>query len=379
MSSRFRSQSWDRPLVIVLGPAPGGPGGVSSVMAQVKEEYASINAFEVIFIQTVLKGRWSVGAFVLSYFRTIGMLVSGKVLKRPIVVHLNVASRGSTYRKILFSVLCRVTRTPYICHIHGGRYRQFYRGAPWWMKWCIRSFFATASRVIVLGEVWKRFFVEEIGLAEVSVVSIPNGSSGVPVSSVPQRRQASKVSLVFSGRIEERKGVPVLLAALENLRLDLDNFTVTMLGESCDPVLAQQLQDRTYCVAPGWVNAAEVRRVMSAADIFVLPSLNEGLPMAMVEAMSAGLPVIVTAVGSIPDVIDDGEEGYLVPPAEVLPLENAIRKLISDRQLRLSMGRKARAKWERDLRADLMTARISREWELALAGPSEYVNPTRGA
>jgi glycosyltransferase involved in cell wall biosynthesis len=96
-----------------------------------------------------------------------------------------------------------------------------------------------------------------------------------------------------------------------------------------------------------WVSAEQRNALLAASDVFVLPSFQEGVPMAMLEAMACGLPVITTPVGGIPDVITDGEEGRLIAPGDVDALCRAMGALIEDEAQRLALGARARLRAER--------------------------------
>jgi glycosyltransferase involved in cell wall biosynthesis len=82
--------------------------------------------------------------------------------------------------------------------------------------------------------------------------------------------------------------------------------------------------------------------MLAKADVFVLPSYNEGLPMALLEAMSWGLPVITTPVGGIPEVVSNTQNGLLVTPGDIQQLSEAMQSLIKEEKLRLSLGSAAR-------------------------------------
>ena len=90
-----------------------------------------------------------------------------------------------------------------------------------------------------------------------------------------------------------------------------------------------------------WIEPAERDRLLAASDVFVLPSLAEGLPMALLEAMSAGLPAIVTPVGGIPDAVTHGAEGLMVEPGRVDQLTAAMARMLTDEPERLAIGRRA--------------------------------------
>ena len=88
----------------------------------------------------------------------------------------------------------------------------------------------------------------------------------------------------------------------------------------------------------GWMERLGVEKALSEADVFVLPSWAEGLPNAMIEAMAAGLAVVVSAVGNIPDLVRAGTEALLVGPQDVPALREALKKVIDDPSLRRNLG-----------------------------------------
>ena len=92
----------------------------------------------------------------------------------------------------------------------------------------------------------------------------------------------------------------------------------------------------------GWLEAERARATLAAATIFVLPSFVEGMPMALLEAMALGLPVIATPVGGVPEIVTHQVDGLLVPPGDVDALAAAIARLMSEPALRERLGRAAR-------------------------------------
>jgi glycosyltransferase involved in cell wall biosynthesis len=108
----------------------------------------------------------------------------------------------------------------------------------------------------------------------------------------------------------------------------------------------------------GWITGADKLTRLQQAAVFALPSFSEGLPMGLLEAMAAGLPVLATPVGGIPEVITDGVEGFLVDPGDVGALTDRLSRLLSDENLRGRMGRAARHKAEALFTVDVILPQL---------------------
>ena len=106
--------------------------------------------------------------------------------------------------------------------------------------------------------------------------------------------------------------------------------------------LVESLNISDQTIFPGWINTEERDRLLEEGNIFVLPSYNEGLPLSMLEAMAWGLPVIVTPVGGISEIVSDGENGLLVEPSNIEQLSDAMKSLIANEELRISLGDRGR-------------------------------------
>jgi glycosyltransferase involved in cell wall biosynthesis len=138
------------------------------------------------------------------------------------------------------------------------------------------------------------------------------------------------------------KGLPFLLEAFERLAPELEDADLAVLGDGPDMpklrALRAALPHEDRICLPGAVSGAA--RLLKAFDLFVLPSTKEGLPWAVLEASRAGVPVVATAVGALPELIDDGVTGRLVPPGDAAALADAIRSVLADRALyqRLKSG-----------------------------------------
>jgi glycosyltransferase involved in cell wall biosynthesis len=145
--------------------------------------------------------------------------------------------------------------------------------------------------------------------------------------------------VVYTGRLVPEKKVDLLLEAWSIVHREHPDATLVIVGEGAEAVPLQQ-KASTGVIFTGGVE--DVRPYLQAGDIFVLPSLNEGLSNALLEAMSAGLGVVATAVGGAPDVIQHGENGWLIPPGDPQVIQDAIKSLIEQPELCQSLAFSAR-------------------------------------
>jgi glycosyltransferase involved in cell wall biosynthesis len=184
---------------------------------------------------------------------------------------------------------------------------------------------------------------------------VPNyvDASAIATKSVPGG------NVVYAGRLSEEKGVDVLLEALARapeLRAD-----VVGDGPARDSLagLAPSLGVEDRVRFRGRLAAADVHEAMREAAVVVLPSRwYENMPITVLESFAAGVPVVASALGGMPELIEDGVDGILVPPDDPLALASALRSLVSDPSRALRMGAAARAKVERDHRPDLHLQRV---------------------
>lgn len=156
--------------------------------------------------------------------------------------------------------------------------------------------------------------------------------------------EGSTILLGTIGRLHPQKGITYLLEGFKEVRNQYKNAKLIIVGEGeLKPQLIEQakyLQIIDSTLFPG--AKTNIPEILKALDVFILPSLWEGLPLALLEAMAAGLPVIATGVGGIPEVIENNRSGIIVPTADPGAIYSSIHRLISDPELRDSMGEAGR-------------------------------------
>ncbi len=192
---------------------------------------------------------------------------------------------------------------------------------------------------------------------DVDIGMIPAGAdlNAVEPRSVPTLE--GPLRFLFVGRLVSQKGLDVLFRALSNLR-DQHDWTLTIAGEG--PLkdelarAAQGLRLSERIVFRGWLERDHLPAVYKDADVFVLPSRDEGMPNAMLEAMAAGLPVIGSRVSGIEEVVTDNYNGLLIEPDDADALTNALKTVIEDRDKTFALGQAARELVEKQYSWDLI-------------------------
>lgn len=169
-----------------------------------------------------------------------------------------------------------------------------------------------------------------------------------------------KVRLVFVGRLTAIKGLRVLLEAFTAAHAQNPKLHLTLIGDGDDRAhlesLAAPLGDAIHFA--GFQSQEAVAQAMAGADMFVLPSFAEGVPVVLMEAMAAARPVITSLVAGIPELVEDGVSGYLVPPGDAATLAERIATLAADPDLQAQMGAAGRAKVRSEFNIATESARI---------------------
>lgn len=260
------------------------------------------------------------------------------------VVHIHMSDGGSIIRKALLSMTASLFRKPVVIHTHGAEFHASYNKFPQWLQKLITSTFKHCDAFIVLTSFWREYYIHRLELSRKRVFILPNPTE-LP-DFIPNRMHSVPVRIVFLGRIGERKGAFDLVNAFAKLSKEVRAKTELVLAGDGEfeygKTLAKKLNVSDQVSFLGWVNTKQRDELLKTADVFILPSYNEGLPLALLEAMGWGLPVITTPVSGIPDVVRHCHNGLLVPPGDIQQISEAIQLMIENEDLRILLGRAAR-------------------------------------
>jgi glycosyltransferase involved in cell wall biosynthesis len=288
-----------------------------------------------------------------TFARAVAHYLAALLLRRPDLVHLHMASNGSFVRKATLFWLAWAARVPAVVHLHGAEFHLFHARLPRPLQAVVRATLTRAAVVVALGDRWARELAAIAPAAR--VVPVPNA---VRVPAVAARRQGAAPHTVFLGEIGDRKGAFVLIEAWARLA---PGTRLTLAGDGAVDrarrLIAEHGLEGSVQVR-SWLQPAQVGELLADADVLVLPSRNEGQPMAVLEAMAHGLCVVASEVGGIPELVDDGRSGLLVPPDDVEALAAALRKVLADDGLRAALGAAARERALKEFDVDVVWRRM---------------------
>jgi len=350
--------------VVMVGTALETRGGISAVVAVYREQGLFARA-GVTYLGSHRDGGAlaKLAAFAAAWLRFAALLLTQRVA----LVHVHAASRASFWRKSLFLLPAFALRVPAVFHLHGGGFADFYgdecgprRQA--FIRWVI----GRCDAVIVLSSWWQHW-VQGIVPGQ-RVVTVHNPVVVMPLADEPK----SGAAVLCMGRLGRGKGSYVLLDAAKQLATLGIEMRLRLAGDGDVEGVRRRaaelgIADRVDLL--GWIGPGEKRRELAAARLFTLPSFNEGLPMSILEAMAAGLPIVATPVGGIPDAVRDGIDGHLVPPGDVDALAARLAGLLGDPKRARAMGWAGHERVRAEFSADVLVPRIEALYREVLGTP----------
>ena len=209
---------------------------------------------------------------------------------------------------------------------------------------------------------------------------LPNASGGIPaepkaIAEIAAIAEAGEAGLLFVGRLRLRKGVEVLLRALVPLRAQgrLPRLRIVGDGEHRQAIelAAERFGVRDQVDFLGRRGPAEIRWLLARSAALVVPSIYEGMPLVILEAMVAGVPVVASRVSGIPEVVLDPETGWLVPPEDPGALAAALLDLYSAPEAARRRGERGRERLEARYRSEV----VAELWESIVGAASEKRSP----
>lgn len=205
---------------------------------------------------------------------------------------------------------------------------------PVWLRTLWRILFRAPHVIVCQSESWAGYFAGRLNRIKGDLPVIPNGITVLGgLTKFPERTRRADFRLIYLGWLESFKGPQVLAEAFLSLWRDHPELHLSICGSgNLDSAIRRSLAepvDQGRVHFPGWVETEEKRAQIAGAHCMVLPSLREGAPNVLLEAMERGLPVIASSVGAVPDMLENGRFGLLVPPSNPEALALAIKEMLA--------------------------------------------------
>jgi glycosyltransferase involved in cell wall biosynthesis len=231
--------------------------------------------------------------------------------------------------------------------------------------------FSQATYIVVLGRCFRQELVDA-GFPAERVVVLSTMFDGALFSNQAPKILERPPTVLFMSRLVVEKGVYELVEAFRTVRRAIPGARLVIAGDGPERAgLARAVNSHGLTEAvefPGYIRGKRKAEVLRDADIFVLPTYGEGLPVALLEAMASGVAVAATATGGITDVLVDGEHGLLLPEVSADAVAQAVCRLLADKEMRSAMGQRNRElAWSR-FEADVVTGALERIYVEAVGG-----------
>lgn len=310
--------------VLFLGVSKKTKGGMTAVIVSYDKYIENMH-----YIPT-----WKLGnKFVKSWYalqalaRTWFLLTFDKKIK---IVHIHGAANASFERCKLFINLAKKCGRKVILHEHAADFVEYFDGAT--DKKAITDTLKKCDALIVLSQSWKEYFAS-IGMDNTKI-HVLNNIVSPPELLSEKHVDDGKLHLMYMGEISKRKGGFDLLQAISDYKEYFrDKLILRMGGNEVDGDIKAFIKKHgleSFVSFEGWIAGQKKIECLNWEDVYILPSYNEGLPIAILEAMAYSHPVISTPVGGIPEVVETGKNGILVQPGDTKAIAEAIKCYIEN-------------------------------------------------
>lgn len=349
-----------KPKVLCVGADLTTNGGIASVIKCYHHEWiACPSDFDFCFIKTSYYKDKPAYCEPFVFLRALGLILFHLTFGNVALVHVHTSFRWSFARKSIVVLLSSMFRKHIILHFHASRFYEFFITDNRLLQWFIGKILGHCDLTLVLCRDWEEKLSKRFPFANIAVLENPfnrNDKMPAAVSCYPAFTVLFIGFLIAAKGIEDFIEVAKMAAAdgMKDIRFiiagkgDLERYVV-------DSIARDSLE--SYVEYVGWVEGEQKRELQSSASLFFLPSYNEGMPMSILEAMNHGLSILASRISGVPDLVTDGENGYLFQPGDLNGFYSAIKKLYFDRPLLEQLGRKSKER-SRQFASDVVYGKL---------------------
>lgn len=319
--------------VLVIGPDLESKGGISTVIKNFR------NSFTEEDISLEIFSTWKEGGFFKKQLYVIKQLIIFIYLvskNKYDIVHIHFAQDGSFYRKSIYARISKFYKARVIMHSHSSSFDLFYNKLNNNSKKSVISFFKNyVNQLVVLSEEWKNFYIQEVNVDTSKIMMLANA-----VDDVEYSYDINSNIITMFGRLGTRKGTYDLLEVAEKVYSINSSLIFKLYGdgevEKIKKIITErEIKNVEIC---GWISGEKKRNAIKSSGLNVLPSYNEGMPMAILETMSFGVPNLSTNIGGIKEVISSNQIGYIVSPGNIDLMVKKIIGFFESEEIRKEMS-----------------------------------------
>ncbi|MGM0584522.1 MAG: glycosyltransferase family 4 protein [Pseudomonadota bacterium] len=323
--------------------APGGDGGIQTYTRLIQDELAG-RGRAAPWLDSRGPDAWRSPRRAAAAGLQLARLARAGQVE---TVHLMASERLSLARKGGLLLLARALGLRAILHHHGAELAPWGRGLDPVRRSGLARMARAADLHLVLGADWARFLAEDLGVDPARIRLLRNALPDRPVPARP-RPPGAPLRVLFLAVMTRRKGARLLVEALARLKAEGVAVEAVFAGEGPERAAARREAARAGLLAdfPGRVEAEEAARLMAWADVLAHPSDHEGLPMTILEALRAALPVVAVPAGAIAESLPEGAGLRRMPAGDAPALASALADLARDPAARAALGAAGRRAFE---------------------------------
>ena len=323
--------------VLITHPEFENPGGVSNYWRNLQGEFEISTVHFTVGKRTAEKGVLSrIHRSLADYRRFLGHLRSNDID----LVQLNPSLDPKSFvRDGILALSARACGKKTVVFFHGWQ-KPFELRISRGFSWMFKFLFGGANAFIVLSDAFRKkletWGVTKPIYTEVTVLSNDSLKGFDVLEGVRQRHESKKWRILFLSRILRAKGIYETVQAVSLLQAKYPNVELVVAGEGAELDKVKSFArdvGASNVIFPGYVRGDEKNRLLKKANVFCLPSYSEGFPVAVVEAMAFGLPVVTRPVGGLVDFFKDGEHGFMTDSLDPAVLAGMIEKLLLQKDL----------------------------------------------
>jgi len=330
--------------VALVGPISCN-GGIAAVVNAVASSESIMSRYELLFFNTT---NYKDSNFFINFIIFIKSIVSylKKMLEGKVdLAHIHTSYERSFYRKIFFIFISSFFKVKIILHLHSSKFDDFFIDSGGLKKKIIEFFLKKSHAIVLLCKDWKEKIDKRYSLINTVVINNPTPLDIRQIKINTEESNSNFIKILFLGFLIKTKGIYDLIEIADRLNKSSFAHKIIICGKGEEErKFLKKIKDRNLSNIEylGWVLGKRKLDLLKNSDIFLLPSYKEGMPMVILEALTFGLPIISTKIAGLPDMVIDGENGYLLNPGDIDGFVEKIKILILHPGLRKDFGSRSR-------------------------------------